>query len=173
MADSTPRTVRYYIANGLLPAPLGSGPGRHYDERHLWRLRAIKQLQRGHLPLAAIRDQVADLGEDEIRQVASEPRPTPAASSALAYIRGVFPEEGANLHDDIGPSARTAAALKASSDVHDGARVGAQHLRSQWERIELVPEIELHIRRPLTRQRNRQLERLIAAAQQILKEGDS
>jgi hypothetical protein len=42
--------------------------------------------------------------------------------------------------------------------------------RSQWERVALVPEIELHVRRPLSRTRNRQLERLLESARQILKE---
>jgi hypothetical protein len=44
--------------------------------------------------------------------------------------------------------------------------------RSQWERIALVPEVELHVRRPLSRARNRQLERLLESARQILQKED-
>jgi hypothetical protein len=44
--------------------------------------------------------------------------------------------------------------------------------RSQWERIALGPEIELHVRRPLSRARNRQLERLLESARQILQKED-
>ena len=40
----SPRTVRYYISEKLLPPPLGRGPGKHYDDAHLTRL---------HRPLAA------------------------------------------------------------------------------------------------------------------------
>jgi hypothetical protein len=36
----------------------------------------------------------------------------------------------------------------------------------------LVPEIELHVRRPLSRTRHRQLERLLESARQILQEED-
>ncbi len=39
--------------------------------------------------------------------------------------------------------------------------------RSQWERIALTPDIELHVRRPLSRRDNRLVERLIAFARQL------
>ena len=55
LADVTPRTVRYYVAQGLLPSPMGAGPGARYDEDHLRRLRFIRRLQADHLPLADIR----------------------------------------------------------------------------------------------------------------------
>jgi len=46
----------------------------------------------------------------------------------------------------------------------------AQPERAQWERISLDPDVEIHIRRPLTRQQNRRVERLIAIARELLKE---
>ena len=42
--------------------------------------------------------------------------------------------------------------------------------RSQWDRIPLDPDIELHVRRPLSRAQNRRVERLIALAQQLFEE---
>ena len=36
------RTVRYYIQAGLLPRPEARGPGAHYTDEHLERLRLIK-----------------------------------------------------------------------------------------------------------------------------------
>jgi hypothetical protein len=42
--------------------------------------------------------------------------------------------------------------------------------RSQWERIALSPDIELHVRRPLSRFANRQVDRLIAAARDLIEE---
>ena len=32
LADVTPRTIRYYVAQGLLASPAGAGPGARYDE---------------------------------------------------------------------------------------------------------------------------------------------
>jgi hypothetical protein len=42
--------------------------------------------------------------------------------------------------------------------------------RSAWERISLGPDIELHVRRPLSRRDNRQVDRLIAFARQLQEE---
>ena len=42
LAGVTPRTVRYYIAEGLLDRPAGEKRGAHYLERHLAQLLLIR-----------------------------------------------------------------------------------------------------------------------------------
>jgi hypothetical protein len=42
--------------------------------------------------------------------------------------------------------------------------------RSQWDRIELADDVELHVRRPLSREQNRLVERLLEAARRIFQE---
>lgn len=42
--------------------------------------------------------------------------------------------------------------------------------RSQWDRIALAPDIELHVRRPLSREQNRLVERLVDAARRLFEE---
>ena len=49
------RTVRYYVQEGLIPAPLGVGRGRHYGQAHLDRLLAVKAQQEAGLTLDDIR----------------------------------------------------------------------------------------------------------------------
>ena len=49
------RTVRYYVQEGLLPAPLGVGRGRHYDQSHLDRLLEVKAQQEAGRSLDDIR----------------------------------------------------------------------------------------------------------------------
>jgi DNA-binding transcriptional MerR regulator len=49
------RTVRYYVQEGLLPAPLGVGRGRHYGQAHLDRLLEVKAWQEAGLSLDEIR----------------------------------------------------------------------------------------------------------------------
>lgn len=49
------RTVRYYVQEGLIPAPLGVGRGRHYDGSHLQRLLEVKAQQEAGLSLVDIR----------------------------------------------------------------------------------------------------------------------
>jgi DNA-binding transcriptional MerR regulator len=49
-----PRTIRYYIARGLMDGPAVAGRGAEYTEKHLERLRTIQQLQSRGAMLADI-----------------------------------------------------------------------------------------------------------------------
>jgi DNA-binding transcriptional MerR regulator len=68
-ADVSVRTVRYYIAEGLLPPPEGSGPGSAYTQGHLDRLRLIQRLKEAYLPLKEIRRRLSGLSNDEVRSL--------------------------------------------------------------------------------------------------------
>jgi DNA-binding transcriptional MerR regulator len=48
-------TIRYYAREGLMPAPTPAGRHRLYGEKHLDRIRRIKELQEQRFSLAAIR----------------------------------------------------------------------------------------------------------------------
>jgi DNA-binding transcriptional MerR regulator len=48
------RTIRFYIARGLMPGPVRAGRGAVYTEEHLVRLEKIKQLQAEGRMLAEI-----------------------------------------------------------------------------------------------------------------------
>src|SRR3954452_6968426 len=49
------RAIRFYVQQGLLPAPTGRGRGRHYDGTHLQALRRIAEIQAAGHSLDAIR----------------------------------------------------------------------------------------------------------------------
>jgi DNA-binding transcriptional MerR regulator len=189
LAGVTPRTVRFYIAQGLLRPPSGAGPSARYEDGHLYRLRLIKRLQKEHLPLAEIRMRLDALGDQEVERLVLEP--APQVDSAADYVARVLGSKGASKPawsstppapmPAPGPdpaSLRSAIAEPAASYVlpamaaPEPAATGPETVRSQWERIALTPDVELHIRRPLSRQQNRQLDRLLEAARQILKEED-
>ena len=157
LASVTPRTVRYYLAQGLLPATGQSGPGSKYDAGHLARLRLIRRLQGEHLPLAEIRRRLGTLDEAEIRELAGSGTPTLPIDSALEYLRGV-------LGVGEGPARPYADAVAPP----DAEPLPQPVERSQWERIVLGPDIELHIRRPLARAQNKQIDRLVAIARELL-----
>ena len=55
LADVSRRTVRYYVQEGLIPAPLGVGRGPHYAQAHLVRLLQVKELQSSGRSLDEIR----------------------------------------------------------------------------------------------------------------------
>jgi DNA-binding transcriptional MerR regulator len=49
------RTVRYYVQEGLLPAPLGLGRGNHYGPAHLEQLLKVKAMQEAGRTLEEIK----------------------------------------------------------------------------------------------------------------------
>jgi DNA-binding transcriptional MerR regulator len=86
-AGVTPRTIRYYTAEGLLPRPDARGQYALYSEEHLLRLRLIAQLKEAYLPLSEIKARIEKLGVDEIRVLLDDPREAPVPStSALDYL---------------------------------------------------------------------------------------
>jgi DNA-binding transcriptional MerR regulator len=84
-ADVSVRTVRYYIAEGLLPPPEGAGPGSAYTRGHLDRLRLIQRLKEAYLPLKEIRRRLSGLSDDEVRRLLTieDDRAAPATSEML------------------------------------------------------------------------------------------
>lgn len=61
LAGLSPRTVRYYVAEGLLSGPLGKGRGSHFDGRHLSQLRRVRLLQSAGLDNRSIREHAEEL----------------------------------------------------------------------------------------------------------------
>jgi DNA-binding transcriptional MerR regulator len=191
LADVTPRTVRYYVAQGLLPAPSGAGPGARYDESHLLRLLLIRRLQAAHQPLAEIRRRLAAMTAEEIEAVVVRPA-EPVPGSALDYVdrllgtRGLGetggawfalnaasppPDRPASAALAVGSIVPLAPALAAASEPSQPLEKATE--RSQWDRIQLDPDIELHVRRPLSRIQNKRVERLLELARQILQEEET
>ncbi len=182
LAGVTPRTIRYYLAQGLLPTVGASGPGAKYDDTHLARLRLIKRLQREHQPLADIRHRLEALDDAEIMAIAAEPGPPPPSDSALDYIRRLT----ATTHPDAlarsaparsapAPLARARLMRFAPSEpavpAHDVTAEPMPRIeRSQWERVSLGPDVELHIRRPLPRSTAKRVDRLVEIARDLLQE---
>lgn len=75
------RTVRYYVQEGLLPAPRGLGRGRHYGPEHLERLLRVKALQEHGLTLEEVRRALTG------RVAAAEPPPQAASVRRSAWTR--------------------------------------------------------------------------------------
>lgn len=76
------RTVRYYIAEGLLPPPITTGPGSTYGSGHLLRLRLIQRLKDAYLPLKEIRRRLAGLDDDDVRTILTQEDSVSATSLA-------------------------------------------------------------------------------------------
>ena len=183
VAGVTPRTIRYYVAQGLLPSPGSRGPGARYERGHLVRLPRIKRLQKEHLPLAEIRKRLEQLDDDAVRS-ALESSEVREESSALEYVTQVLAGGGpparstlASMLMSPAPEASMKEAVLSRAAVTPSAPMSpprsetvAREQRSQWERIALAPDVELHVRRPLSRVQNKLVERLIELARRALEE---
>jgi len=144
------RTVRYYMQQGLLPPAPRSGPGVRYPTSYLWRLRVVRRWQDEYLPLEQIRKMLSDLSDVEIERIATTTTPPPAAPSGRVadYVKQVLGKSTPRPPTPTVPPSEVA--------------------RSQWERYVLDPDIELHVRRPLSHVMNRRLDALLAEAKRIL-----
>lgn len=199
LAGVTPRTVRFYLSQGLLPSPGTTGPGVKYGEEHLDRLRLIRRLQREHLPLAEIRSRLSGLDGDEVARavrLSDGPgtEPVDPSDTALDYVRRLLQPAGgygassprrmamaaeapAPAYATVPHAARPASAAPASPAAPASSSAPASPTpsieRSQWERIVLTPDIELHVRRPLSRPQSRKVDRLVSIARELLEEDPS
>ena len=123
-AGIPPRTVRYYVQRGLLPAPRFRGPDTAYEEEHLIRLRAIRRLQERFFPLDAIQVELARMTPEAIRALADGAEPSPlTATKAAAPAPAAVP--------------RSASAQRSALAAVDSS--------AAWERWELAPGLELHL----------------------------
>ncbi len=180
LADVTPRTIRFYVAQGILPSPGRVGPGTTYGPGHLARLKLIRRLQREHLPLAEIRARLAALPDEAVLALVDAPEAPSPTGSASDYIRIVL--SGSPQPIRVAAPMRAVAAepsapqpmiARGPMPSFDPRTEPPAPDRSQWDRIVLVPDVELHVRRPLTRHLNKQVDRLIAIARELLEEDPS
>lgn len=154
-ADVTQRTIRYYIAEGLLPPPDSAGRHARYSQDHLNRLHLIGQLKAAYLPLKEIRSRIAAMTPEDIRQAAfpirarraSAARQAPT-SSAEEYLSGVLRESGAQYSvAEPSPMPAPRSAPMAPPGPH-----------RSWKRIPLTDDAELLITDDAWERRGDQIE---------------
>ena len=134
----TARGVRFYVANGLVDRPEGSGTAATYNYRHLLQLLSIKIRQREGLTLDVIRQEMKEVTGDSLeRKVAGSLAPALGAGSFEAVAmdddqpaiwRRVPVAEGIELHiRDDGPAAREDAVIALRESVR--AALGRNDIR--------------------------------------------
>ena len=121
-AAPSARSVRFYVASGLLDRPEGTGTAATYNYRHLLQLLAIKIRQREGQSLDTIRHEMRDLTGDALeRRIAGSLAPALNAGADVAVThdgdeshswRRAAIADGIELHirDDL-PAAREEAVI--------------------------------------------------------------
>lgn len=170
-AGVTPRTIHFYIQQGLIPPAGTPGPGARYAQGHVLRLRLIRLLQKQHLPLAEIAKRLKGLTDADVRTLVADATQRRAVEhgSALDYIRDVL-DEGSSAKARIwkSPAHGPRGSKKPYAVLSFEPSPPTVPARSQWERFTLADGFELQVRRPLSRIQQRQLDKLLPAARHIL-----
>lgn len=175
----TPRTIRFYIQEGLLPPPEGAGRAAAYTAEHRDRLALIERLKARYLPLREIRRHLAALDAEEVRErlrgAGAGSTPGPPATFAIAedsaadYLDRVLgpaaaPPGSPPVETVVAPApAPPASARLAARPPGPPAR------RARWERVALGEGVELHVREDRLREVG-PLEALIRQARKLLGE---
>ncbi len=178
------RTIRYYIGEGLLPAPSGAGPQSHYTQSHLNRLRVIGLLKDRYLPLKEIRKALSGLDDEQIDRMITDLDGADALdeSNALQDQTLVMPELAAAPAQSNETPAPKYDALSYIDLALEQGRPGLERVRRSiredrampsaeaetWRKIEVVDGIELLVRNDLYRRRRDRIDWLIDWARKVV-----
>jgi len=131
------RTIRYYLAEGLIQTPgEKQGTASLFNYLNLLQLLTVKKLQAEHLPIRKIRELVAGKSELELEMllgVGSVAAKKSRESDAKRYLESLLAPDAAPLREASAPTA--AAAPPQAFDQS-----------ASWQRIEIEPGLELHVR---------------------------
>lgn len=178
-ANVSVRTVRFYINEGLLPAPQTRGRYTVYTDEYVDRLELIRRLKESFLPLKEIRATLTSLNWDEVRATlaglrrreAHPQRPEPpdekgastrkvgeTRSSALKYIADLLTSTPVN---------RPLPPQPASPTVRTSPHQTPALHQELWQRVILADGLELHIRNPLQPEDQRKVDEITQFARKL------
>jgi DNA-binding transcriptional MerR regulator len=181
------RTVRFYIAQGLLPGPGSRGKSASYGEEHLVRLRLIRQLTEQHVPLAKIHAMLAGISFEEAQALlmreerrTDDLRAAEQTRSPRDYVSALLDDarqaRQGGTREKVAPYGAPAPAppatgaagpLGAARVAPYGPRSSGREVRpdgNAWYRWELAPGVELHARADARDRHRALIERLVREA---------
>jgi DNA-binding transcriptional MerR regulator len=140
----TPRTVRYYVAEGLLPPPVGGGRTSTYSYEHVVRLGAIAALKAQYLPLGEIRRRLAAMSLEEMEALIASPDQPEAVLDAVGRPLGLAPRPAPGT-TRVAASAGDFELPSARRDLPRGtaSSVPLPVAPNLWQRVVLAPGVEL------------------------------
>jgi DNA-binding transcriptional MerR regulator len=94
-AAPSARSIRFYVANGLLERPEGTGTAATYNYRHFLQLLAIKIRQREGVTLDSIKQEMKDVTGDALER---------RVATSLASALGATVETRRLANDDESPA---------------------------------------------------------------------
>lgn len=161
-AGVTPRTIRYYVTEGLLPQPDMRGKYALYTNEHLQRLELIGRLKDAYLPLSEIRARLEQLSVKQVKDLLASDSPEPSDSAADYITRALASKAQSGV-------AEAPASYGGRGVGPDAGRFeqSVPFVEERWRRIQLMPGVELHIRESLEPRARSLVDRLIAFARGV------
>jgi DNA-binding transcriptional MerR regulator len=186
------RTIRYYIAEGLLPGPGARGKAATYGEEHLLKLRLIRRLSERRMPLADMQALLPRLSMDEVRSLLMEEEKrtqeleqSTQDRSAKSYIekllenaqaeRPVPSEPGGSWYVPSPPAlprVREVPPTMPPTVLPPAPAPSAPVFPStgeSWQRWELAPGVELHVRADAEIRQRSLIERIFRAVGKVFR----
>lgn len=158
----TVRTIRFYQREGLMEAPGLRGVKVLYGDADVTRLKLIKTLQQERHTLAEIRGRLSPMNEAEVAQTLSELEQS--RNSAASYARSI------RLAGERPPRVSEDRAARAAfrGSVQGAPPSFARRSTDTWERISITPNLELHVRSPLSHRETMLVSRLVELADRLI-----
>ena len=180
------RTIRSWVAQGLIAAPLTRGPMARYPAETLERVLAIRAMRDVlGMSLTEIRKELLIAEPEKIRayskrapRLVDAPALTPApmgfpeASSALSYISALR-AKGSAASPPLPPAVARPAALQGFEALEQHLSRGradpARKTRAEeWLHLSITPDVALTVRAPLDPEQRVRLERCADLIRDIL-----
>lgn len=180
-ANVTPRTVRYYIVEGLLPPPITTGRNATYSQEHLDRLIAITALKDMYLPLREIRQRLDTLAPEQMRDTTY----LASLSQAVKMERANDRRHSRGRHRHAEPTDNAAEYIDRLTSrllENDDAQrrepprhrpiASSEPVSQSWERIPLGDDAELLIRSSKVQKMGPQLFRMMHRLRHMIENED-
>ena len=146
------RTIRYYMAEGLIQTPGEKhGTASLFIYLNLLQLLTVKKLQAEHLPIRKIRELVAGKSEQELELllgVGTVAAKKSRETDAKRYLESLLAPEAAPpppRQAAARPPRETGAPIETAAPMETAAPQMLDQSAS-WQRVEIEPGLELHIR---------------------------
>ena len=150
-SESSVRTIRYYISEGLLPKPQGRGRATIYTAEHLQRLHLIHGLVAQRVPLSEIRDRITALSPGDLEdllentQKRQQNESQARTSSPKEYLSALLSRA---REERKPPQNEQLLVMEPQTYFYESAQEEPTKYGVLWTRYELAPGVELHVSRP-------------------------
>ena len=147
-AGVTTRTIRFYVAEGLLAKPEKKGTRQVYSSLHLTTLKLISAMKAMYLPLWRIGQELEGKTESDMERLIAEIE----ASKGTYNYRTLFPNPPMILRSESGEFAVRESQAEYNSDspappVHADLPPPEYIMSTEnWKRIQIRPGVELHFK---------------------------